>query len=84
MLHTKTAIESRINELYPQIMEHGIIPIVAFDDERNTWAITLVKGLHEFTVNMSTSDADACVDEIQCDHFRRRLDKVVTYLLEKR
>ena len=84
MVYTKTAIENRITEIFPQITEHGIIPIVVFNDDRDTWSITLVKGRHEFTVNMSKTDADTCMDQTYCDKFRKRLDHVVAYLLERR
>jgi hypothetical protein len=83
MLYTKTAIENRVTEIFPQITEHGIISMVTFNDDQDTWAITLVKGRHEFTVNMSKADADACMSQTYCNNFKKRLDKVVEYLSER-
>jgi len=84
MAYTKTALEDRINEMFPQLAEHGIISIISFDDEKTSWAITLVKGKHEFTVYMSKTDADACMDQTYCDDFKKRLYKVVEYLLKSK
>ncbi len=66
MGYTKVALENKLLELYPEILEHGISISLDFSHENNVWIIKLKKDHHELTTHLEKKDADECMDGIKC------------------
>ena len=77
MGYTQVALEDKILQMYPEIMQSGISPRLSFDSTRNAWAVKLVKGKKEITVYLDKKDADECMDNTYCEAFKTELCDVI-------
>ena len=59
-------LESKVREMYPEIKKHGLALSLSFDDKKDAWMVQLSKGEHELTTHLERTDAEACLDGIQC------------------
>lgn len=63
---SKEALCQKIHDLYPQIGECDVDLNVAWDEERNAWAVDFKKGVHRIKHYLENEDAAACMDGNQC------------------
>jgi hypothetical protein len=59
-------LESKIREMYPEIIKHGLSLSLSFDTGTDSWIIELSKGKHKLATHLEKKDAEACLDGIQC------------------
>jgi hypothetical protein len=62
----KKALDSKLRELYPEIVEHDLSMSLSFDNQKDAWIVKLAKGKHELTTHLEKKDADACFEGVQC------------------
>ena len=60
------ALDAKLRELYPEIVEHGLSMSLNFDRGKDAWIVKLTKGKHELTTHLEKKDADACFEGVQC------------------
>jgi hypothetical protein len=60
------ALDSKLREMYPEIVKHDLSMSLSFDGGKDAWVIKLVKGKHELTTHLERKDADACFAGVQC------------------
>jgi hypothetical protein len=60
------ALDSKLREMYPEIVKHNLSMSLNFDREKDAWIVKLVKGKHELTTHLESKDADACFEGVQC------------------
>jgi hypothetical protein len=60
------ALESKIREMYPEIIKHDLSLSLSFDTNTDAWIVKLSKGKHELTTHLEKKDAEGCLDGIQC------------------
>ena len=60
------ALDSKLREMYPEIVKHGLSLSLNFNNEKDAWIVKLAKGKHELTTHLEKKDADACFDGVQC------------------
>ncbi len=60
------ALDSKLREMYPEIVEHDLSMSLSFDREKDAWIVKLVKGKHELTTHLESKDAAACFEGVQC------------------
>ncbi|MEW6584077.1 MAG: hypothetical protein AB1442_00525 [Nitrospirota bacterium] len=77
MGYTQVALEDRILQMYPEILNKGISPRISFDEQRDTWLIKLKKDGKEITICLNKEDADACMDNTYCKSFGEEVGKAV-------
>ncbi len=65
-MHSKDELCDKILALYPEIGVCGLDINVEHDDEKNAWAVHLVKDNHTLTHYLEEPDADSCMDGKQC------------------
>ena len=77
MGYTQVALEDKLLEMYPEILQKGISPRLSFDEAKDAWMVKLVKNNKEKTVCLNKEDADACIDNKFCETFGSELKKVL-------
>ncbi len=77
MGYTQVALEDKLLEMYPEILQKGISPRLSFDEAKDVWIVKLVKNNIEKTVCLNKEDADACIDNKFCETFGSELKKVL-------
>ena len=60
------ALDSKLREMYPEIVKHGLSLSLSFDVEKDAWIVKLAKGKHALTTHLERKDADACFEGVQC------------------
>ena len=60
------ALDSKLRELYPEIVKHDLALSLSFDRGKDAWIVKLVKGKHELTTHLENKDAEDCFKGIQC------------------
>ena len=60
------ALESKLREMYPEIVKHDLSLSSSFDREKDAWIVRLAKGKHELTTHLERKDAEACFEGVQC------------------
>jgi hypothetical protein len=68
MAYTVVGLKDKILEMYPKLGEHGVVPSLIFDPEKNAYILKLKKGPHELTTHLEKMDADACMGGRECVH----------------
>jgi hypothetical protein len=68
MGYTNVALKDKIYEIYPEITDKGISVGLDFSDEKNSYVITLSRGIHQLTTYLDKKDADECMDGVKCVH----------------
>ena len=68
MKHTLDEVKAKINKMYPKIDEHGVASTVTFDQEKKTYVLELKKDAHHLSTYIDESDADKCMDGVECIH----------------
>ena len=66
MGYTQVALEDKLYEMYPDLMEHHIALRLSFHEERNAWVVKFEKEGHGRYAYLDKGDADACMDGQQC------------------
>jgi len=59
-------LDSKLREIYPEIVKHDLSLSLSFDREKDAWIVMLAKGKHELATHLERKDADACIDGVQC------------------
>lgn len=59
-------LEARLREMYPEISKHELALSTCFDTNKDAWIVQLSKGKHELTTHLEKTDAEACLDGVQC------------------
>lgn len=59
-------LESKIREMYPEIIQHELSLSLSFDKGTDSWIVKLGKDEHELATHLERKDAEACLEGIQC------------------
>jgi len=60
------ALDSKLREMYPEIVKHDLSLSLSFDPGKDAWIVKLAKGKHELTTHLERKDADACFEGVLC------------------
>jgi TusE/DsrC/DsvC family sulfur relay protein len=66
MGYTPVGLKEKIMEMYPEIIQHGIVMGLDFNEELGSYVVTLRKGARMLTTHIEKKDADECMDGIKC------------------
>lgn len=66
MAYSDEALTAKIQEMYPETLQHGISVSLDFSREKNAFVVTFRKGDHELTTHLEKKDADDCMNDIKC------------------
>lgn len=77
MGYTQVALGDKLYEMYPELMKHRIALSLSFDEERNAWVIHFDKDGHGRYAFLDKTDADACMDGLQCIYLGTLVDQYV-------
>jgi hypothetical protein len=66
MGYTNVALKDKITDMYPEILKHGIVASLDFDETKNAYIVKFKKDKHELTTHLEKKDADECMDGIKC------------------
>jgi hypothetical protein len=83
MGYSQVALEDKILQMYPVILDQGIRPQLRFDEEKGAWYVKLKKNGKEATVCLIKEDADACMDNTYCKSFGEEVAKALQALTGK-
>lgn len=59
-------LESKIREMYPEIVQHDLSIALNFDEGTDSWIVKIFKGQHNLATHLEKKDAEACLEGIQC------------------
>jgi hypothetical protein len=77
MSYSKVALEDKILDMYPEIVEHGISASLDFSEGKNAYIVKLKKGKHELTTHLDKEDADECMEGVKCVHLGVQIGQFV-------
>ncbi len=66
MGYTLLGLKNKIEDMYPEILKHGIVCTLTFDEAKNAYIVHFKKDHHELTTHLEKADADACMDGQKC------------------
>ncbi len=66
MGYTLLGLKNRIEELHPEIIQHGIVLNVSYSQEKNAYMLKLTKGRDDLVTYLNQKDADDCMDGTKC------------------
>lgn len=66
MDYTVVGLKDKILEMFPKLRQHGVVPSLIFDPEKNAYILKLQKGAHELTTHLEKKDADDCMGGREC------------------
>jgi hypothetical protein len=66
MGYTKTDLEQKLYEMYPEIKKFGLSLVLDFDEEKDAWVVSFVKGNHKRHAFLDKKDADSCIGGKSC------------------
>ncbi len=67
----------KIQEIYPQIGQCNIDVKVDFDQETNTWLVTLERGGEVLKTRLEVPEAEACLEGKQCVSLALQVSQLV-------
>lgn len=65
-MYSSDAIRNKITSMYPVIGECGAELTVRYDEQNKAWLLHLEKDNHELNHYLELSDAENCLDGVQC------------------
>jgi hypothetical protein len=68
MEHTIDEVKVKIHQMYPDIDKLGVASTVTFDEAKKTYVLELKKGPHHLATYIDKTDADKCMDGVECVH----------------
>lgn len=68
MGYSKVALEDKIIEMYPEVLQHNISVSLDFSEEKDAYIIHFKKDSHELDTHLDRKDADECMEGIKCVH----------------
>jgi hypothetical protein len=77
MGYTKVGLEDKILAMYPEIRESDISLSINFNEEKNSFIVTLKKDGHNLDTYLDKSDADECMNGVKCVHLGIRLGEFI-------
>ena len=66
MSYSKTALQRKILEMYPEIKTFGLSTKLEFSEEKDAWVVTFKKGKRSRHAFLDRGDADACMEGNAC------------------
>ena len=77
MGYTQVALEDKLYEMYPELMEHKLAVRLSFDEQRNAWVINFDREGKSRFAFLDKADADACMDDLRCIYLGTLVDQYV-------
>lgn len=66
MSYTKSDLEKRLSEMYPEIKKYGLSLSLEFDEKLNAWIVGFQKESHKRHAILDKKDADSCMEGNAC------------------
>ena len=66
MAYTDETLLTKIREMYPEVLQHGIAVSLDYSNEKNAYVVKFKKDHHELTTHLEKKDADDCMNNIKC------------------
>jgi hypothetical protein len=60
------ALESKLRSMYPDIDRYGFDLSLDFNQQKDAWIVKMQHENHELTTHLERTDAEACLEGIQC------------------
>jgi hypothetical protein len=77
MGYTQVALENKLMEMYPDLVNNGISLTLSFDDAKNAWIIKLKKDGKELTTHLEKKDADECMNNVKCIYLGMQVEQFI-------
>jgi len=77
MSFTPAAVKTKIEEMYPEIDQHGIILSLDFDAGKDAYIVKLKKDQHEMTTHLEKKDAEDCLRNIKCVYLGTQIGQFI-------
>ncbi len=68
MGYTIVGLKSKVLDMYPEIARMGVVSSLLWDDDKKAYVFKLSKGRHELATYIDKTDADKCMDGLECIH----------------
>jgi len=66
MTISPAALREKIEMMYPEVTQHGIVVSVDFDAGKDAYLITFKKAQNVLTTHLEKKDAEDCMKNIKC------------------
>jgi hypothetical protein len=66
MAYTTVALKEKIEEMYPEIREHGVSVSLRFDIDKDAYVLAFTREKETLTTHLGKKDADECMNGIKC------------------
>jgi hypothetical protein len=83
MGYTQVALEEKLLEMYPELLNRNITLGLSFDEGKNAWIIRFQQGKKKRYAFLDKKDADACMDGLVCIYLGTLIDQYVSEFKEE-
>jgi hypothetical protein len=66
MSYSPEELKKKLLTMYPEIDRYGLSIELDFDQNKNAWVVSLIKGPHRRHAFLDKKDADACMEGNVC------------------
>ncbi len=66
MTISTAALRDKIEMMYPEVTQHGIVVSVDFEAAKDAYIIRFKKDHHELSTHLEKKDAEDCMKNIKC------------------
>lgn len=77
MKYTEVALKNKIEEMYPDIVQHHVTVGVAYNEEKRAYVLQFKRGKNELITYLDKMDADDCMTNIKCIHLGIKVDQFI-------
>lgn len=70
-------LKRKIKEIYPEVEKYSVETDVKFDEETDSWLITMRKGENELSTHIEKQDAEDCLKGKECVYLGTQIGRFV-------
>jgi hypothetical protein len=70
-------LKKKIIEIYPEIEKYSVETEVNFDDETDSWVVTVRKGDNELSTHVEKQDAESCLQGKECVYLGTQIGRFI-------
>jgi len=65
-MHNAAELSRKLMDMYPEIQKHGLDMDLEYKSDKEYWVVKLAKGDHRLHTLLNKTDAEACLNGVQC------------------
>jgi len=72
-------LAAKLNEIYPELGERGLVLDLEYSKALNFWGVKIAKGRHRLHTLLNKEDADACLRGARCEQLGAQINRFAAH-----